>query len=134
MHIPTLIHGDPRNMENFRKWINSLDYGSKPYCREFRLFDLNVQEVHKDKFLADLKHYYKANGVAAYKKNNLVRKIINFIIRFLKLQKIDMDSIEPTPDKWFRGMNFAPNSCGGFYLFPLGGIPDGRDCHGHEEI
>ena len=121
-------------MENFRKWVNGLDYGSRPYCREFRLFDLNVQEVHKDKFLADLKHYYKSSGVAAYKHNGMVRKIMNFFIKILRLQKIDMDSIEPTPSKWFKGMEFAPNSCGGFYLFPLGGIPDGKDKFGHEEI
>lgn len=119
-------------MKNFPKWINSLDYGSKPYCREFRLFDVNVQEVHLEKLLGDLKHYYKG-GANAYKKKGFVKKLIHFFVKFLGMKKIDMDKIEPTPDKWFRPMEFAPNSCAGFYMFPLGGIPDyKRD--GHEEL
>jgi len=133
MHVITLVHGDPRNFENFREWINSLDYGSKPYCRRFALMDINVQEKHLPNLLGDLKYYYKGNMVAAYKRNSWVKKFINFVIRIMKLKKIDIDSVEKTPKKWFKGMKFEPGSCAGFYLYPLGGMPDvKRD--GHEEI
>ena len=95
--------------------------------------DINVQEKHLPNLLGDLKYYYKGNMVAAYKRNSWVKKFINFVIRIMKLKKIDIDSVEKTPQKWFKGMKFEPGSCASMYLYPLGGMPDvKRD--GHEEI
>ena len=133
MHVITLVHGDPRNFKNFEKWVNSLDYGSKAFCRRFALMDINITEKCLPGLLGDLKHYYKGNMVAAYKKNSWIKKFINFVVKVMKLKKIDIDSVEPTPDKWFKPMEFEGGSCAGFYLYPLGGMPD-IVVNGHEEI
>jgi len=133
MHVITLVHGDPRNFKNFEKWVNSLDYGSRAFCRRFALMDINITEEHLPNLLGDLKHYYKSNMVAAYRKNSWMKKFINFVIKVMKLKKIDIDSVEKTPDKWFKGMEFEGGSCSGMYLYPLGGFPD-RVVKGHEEI
>ena len=134
MHVVTLIHSDPRNFKDFEKWVNSRDYGSRAFCREFRLYDINIQEKHLPNLLGDLKYYYKGNMVAAYKKNKFIKKIINFVIKFMKLKPIDIDSVERTPPKWFKGIKFNPETCHGIYLYPLGGFPDKKDKKGHEEI
>lgn len=134
MHVITLVHSDPRNFKPFEKWVNSRDYGSRAFCREFRLYDINIQEAHLPNLLGDLKHYYKGNMIAAYKKNKLIKRIINFVRKRLKLKEIDMDSVEKTPKKWFTGINCGPNTCHATYLYPLGGFPDIKDKYGHEEI
>ena len=135
MHVVTLVHGDPRNFKNFEKWINSLDYGSRAFCRRFALMDINIQEKHLPNLLGDLKYYYKSDMVQAYDKSrqSWIKKFMNFVIKIMKLKKIDIDSVEKTPKKWFKGMEFEGGSCSGFYLYPLGGFPD-IVRNGHEEI
>ena len=133
MHVVTLIHGDPRNFENFRKWVNSLDYGSRAFCRRFALMDINIQESCLPMLLGDLKHYYKSNMIAAYGKNSWIKKFINFVVKVMKLKKIDMDSVEKTPDKWFKPMKSKVNTVHGMYVYPLGGFPD-KKVNGREEI
>ena len=133
MHVVTLIHGDPRNFKNFEEWINSRDYGSRAFCRRFALMDINIEKGSLPMLLGDLKHYYKKNMIAAYKRNSWIKKFINFVVKVMKLEKIDMDSVEKTPAKWFKGMKSEPNTVNGMYLYPLGGFPD-IVRYGHEEI
>lgn len=133
MHVITLIHGDPRNFDNFSNWVNTLDYGSKAYCRRFALMDINIQEKCLPNLLGDLKHYYKGNMVAAYKRNSWIKKFINMVVKVMKLKKVDIDSVEKTPAKWFKGMKSEPGTVANVYLYPLGGFPD-KKVNGREEI
>lgn len=140
MHIITAIHSDARNFEAFREWVNSRDYGSRPYCREVRFLDLNIQEVHLEKFLADLKWFYKEDLVGFKQSNgkyktSKYKKLWKWFVKLLGLKYIDIESVERTPKKWFEKPKY-PNKhqtlC--FYLHPLFGIPDFKDKSGHEEI
>lgn len=135
MHIPTLVYTDPRNHERFPKWINSLDYGSRPFCREIRLYDIAIQEVHKDKFLADLKHYsIDPSSSPAKGKATRMMKIAQFFLKLLGLTPVTFEGIEKTPLKWHKPLTYAHGCTNAVYLLPIGSLPDIKDKHGHEEI
>lgn len=135
MHIEVAVHTDLANQKKFTEWINSRDYGSKPFDRVWMIHDIAVQEVHKDKLLADLKHYHKNNLVGGYKTTRL-KKIINFFIKRFGMIAIDLDSVEPTPDKWFEPIKWDDQSrcTHSAYLEVIGGFKDSFDKKGHEEI
>lgn len=135
MHILTGVYTDPKNHEEFPKWINSLDYGSRPFCREFRFYDIAISEKNKDKLLAELKWYSKEKLVGmTKKKTQLIQKMIKFVMKIFRLKPVDMDNIEKIPEKWRKPMTFVPGCTHGLYLFPIGTLPDRKDEHGHEEI
>lgn len=134
-HILTLVDTDPRNFKPFENWVNSLNYGSRPFLREVRLFDIAIQEVHKEKFLADLKHYYKSKLVGMSElKTQLIQKAIQIPPRMIGMKPIDMNKIEATPTKWFKPVKFPYGVTHGLYLFPIGSYPDRIDERGHMEI
>ena len=126
-HIPILVHTDPRNFPEFEKWINSLDYGSRAYCREWRVYDINIQEQHKDKLLGDLKYHYKETMIGLGKKTKILKKIIGWIMKIPGIKTIDMSKIELTPKKWFRDFKKKSYVTHSLYLYPLGIIPDSKD-------
>jgi hypothetical protein len=113
MHIITAMHGHPANFEIFQKWINSLNYGSRPYYRELRIGDIQIREELKEKLLADIMNYYNPNksGVGS------LRPFLKLIMKPLKLKPVDMLGIKPTGKK-------IPGIKGGFYLCPLGSWED----------
>lgn len=135
MHIEVALHTDPGNHEKFQEWINSRDYGSRPFLREWRIYDIAIQEIHKDKLLGDLKWYHKSTLNSGF-KTKTIKKIINFFIKRLGLRVIDMENIEPTPEKWFEGIkwNDKKRCTHAAYLEVIGGFPDGFDKTGHESI
>ncbi|KKM80824.1 hypothetical protein LCGC14_1336000 [marine sediment metagenome] len=128
MHNIVLLYTDPRNHEKFPKWIHSLDFGSRAFCREFRLYDIACQEQHQDKLLEHLKRYNKEGiiGLGA-KKLKFTRKLIQWIMKLFKLKPINMDKIEKIPKKWFKPMSFAHGCSATCYLFPIGSYPDKKD-------
>lgn len=140
MHILTFVHTDPRNHERFPKWINSLDYGSRPFCREIRLYDIAVQEVHKDKLLADLKHHgISAASSPAKSKVTKMIKLAQFFLKFFKLKPVSMEGIEKTPEKWHKPFPYAHGCTNTIYLSPVGSFPDikgkkGKGKEDHDEI
>jgi len=52
----------------------------------------------------------------------------------MKLEPIDIDSVEKTPKRWFEPIKLDPKVCHAVYLYPLGGFPDKIDKTGHESI
>ncbi len=127
-HVLTFIDTDPRNFKAVEKWINSLDYGSRPFCRELRLFDIAIQEEHLPKFLADLKYYEKEGLIGlGVEKTNFIKKVIQWALKFLKLQPINMEEIKKTPQKWFKPIEFPKGVTHGVYMFPVGLYPDRLD-------
>lgn len=135
MHIITLVHTDSVNHKKFVKWINSRDYGSRPFCREFRFYDIAIQEVHKDRLLADLKHYHKEN-LTGGTKTKKIKKVIDWLFKIMKLKPVSFEGIEKTPSKWFTPINFnGKEACThAVYLEVIGGLSDTFDKYGHEEI
>jgi len=135
MHIEVALHTDKGNHEKFVEWINSRDYGSRPFCREWRIYDVAISEVHKNKLLADLKWYHKSHLNGGY-KTKYIKKIINFFIKVFGLEVIDMDKVEKTPVRWFEPIkwNDKERCTHAAYLEVLGGFKDKKDKYGHEEI
>jgi len=137
MHILCLVESDPRNWKAFEDWINSRDYGSRTYCREIRLYDINCNERVLDKFLADLRHYYKP-VVAGEKSFNIFYRIYLKLLRLLKgiipIHPIDMSKVEKTPEMWFEPYtkylkkvrkSGAMKHTGQFmYILPIGYLKD----------
>ena len=128
MHNLVLVYTDPRNHEKFPKWINSLDFGSRAFCRELRLYDIACQEQHQDKLLEHLKYYHKEEiqGMGT-KKVKAIQKLIQWFMKLFKLKPIKMDKIEKIPLKWFKPMEFAHGCSATCYLFPIGSYPDMKD-------
>ena len=93
MHVEVAVHTDPVNHKKFAKWVDSRDYGSRPFLREWRFYDIAVQEVHKDKLLADLKWYHKDKLAGGF-KTKFLKKILNFFIKRLGFEVIDMSNVE----------------------------------------
>ncbi len=135
MHIEVGVHTDSENHSRFVKWVNSRNYGSRPFCREWRFYDIAIQEVHKDKLLADLKWYHKDQLVGGF-KTKFVKKVLNFFIKRLGMEVIDLKKIEKTPEKWFTPIDWNSDArcTHSAYLEVLGGFKDSFDKKGHEEI
>lgn len=129
MHVLTLVETDPRNFKPFEEWINSRDYGSRPFCREIRLYDLNINEKSLERFLGDLKYYDYQTPIKH--KMKIVNWIIKMVHKIFGLKYIDMSKIEKTPLKWFEHVKFGGVPF--LYLKPLGTLPDVVS-HGNEEI
>jgi len=134
MHIITLVHTDSVNHKKFVEWINSRDYGSRPFCREFRFYDIAIQKANKDKLLADLKWYHK-NHISTVTKTKKFKKFIDFIFKLLRLEVVNFDGIEKTPKRWFEPINFGKGwHTNALYLEVIGGFKDHEDKTGHESI
>jgi hypothetical protein len=128
MHVLTLVHTDPRNHERFQKWINSLDFGSRPFCREVRLYDIAVQEKHLDKLLEHLKRYYKGAMIGSGEyTTGKIQKMIRWVMKFFKLKPVYIENVEEIPKKWFKPINFAHGCTHSCYIFPIGSYPDKKD-------
>ena len=134
MHIEVAVHTDPENHKRFQEWVNSRNYGSRPFIREWRVYDIAVQEEHKDKLLADLKHYHKSETCGGWKSKTL-KNIINFFIKRFGMIVVNMNNIEPTPNKWFTPINWNDEQrcTHAAYLEVIGGFKDSFK-NGHEEI
>lgn len=143
MHIITLVETDPRNFQAFEDWINSLDYGSRAYCRELRLYDINIKKENLDKLLGDLKHYDKSEIAGEKGSGRFFRLYVNFLKFFNKIlpfHPIDMNKVKKSED--FKPIEFpkkvrksgAMKNCGTWlYLKPLGYFKD-KFRNGHESI
>lgn len=146
MHLLTLVESDPRNFKNFEEWINSREYASRPYCREIRLYDINVKEKDLPYLLGDLKHYVKLPKEEEGKFKTFFKvynKVLSFISKVFPLYPVDVDNVEKTPKKWFQPikqknkkeqsgpMKYVPSYC---YLRPLGYIKDRKHKGGNERI
>ena len=112
MHIITLVESDPRYFKKFEEWINSRNYGCRPYCREIKIYDLNIKKVKLNEFLSDLKnHHYQGNE----RTKKILYSVIKLVKKVLKLKDIDMNAVKPSGNKchvpWL-------------YLHPIGYIED----------
>ena len=128
-----MIHTDLENHQRFSEWINSRNYGSKPFDRVWMIHDIAVQKIHKNKLLADLKWYHKTATCGGFKSKTL-KKINNFFIKILGMEIINLDNIEKTPKKWFTPVKWKKGCTHGAYLEVIGGFKDSFDKYGHEEI
>lgn len=135
MHVEVVLHTDPGNHKKFQEWVNSRDYGSRPFLREWRVYDCAIQEKHKSQFLSDLKWYHKDRLCGGF-RTKFIKKLINFFIKRLGMKVIDMDKVEKTPKKWFTPIkwNDKERCTHAAYLEVIGGFKDSFDKHGHEEI
>lgn len=135
MHVEVLVHTDPSNHKRFQEWVNSRDYGSRPFLREWRFYDIAVQSQHKDKLLADLKWYHKDRLIGGF-KTKFIKKVINFFVKKLGMVVVDMANIEKTPEKWFEPINWNDDDrcTHSAYLEVLGGFKDSVNNLGQEEI
>lgn len=132
-HVEVAVHMELENHKRFSEWINSRNYGSRPFDRVWMIHDIAIQEIHKDKLLADLKWYHHNRMVGGWKPKAL-KKIINFLIKRFGMQVVDLDNVEKTPAKWFQPIKWARGTAHSCYLEVIGGFPDSFDEHGHEEI
>ena len=128
MHVEVAVHTDLTNHKKFTEWINSRDYGSRPFDRVWMVHDIAIQEQHLPNLLADLKWYHRSKMCGGW-KSKTVKKIINFLFKRFGLKVIDMEGIEKTPEKWFTPIkwddkNVVTHAC---YLEVIGGFPDMKD-------
>lgn len=146
MHVLTLVEADPRHFKNFEEWVNTREYGSRTYCREMRLYDINVKEKDLPYLLGDLKHYDKVPAKGKKKYSRFFR-FYNFLVKqlgkVLPIEPINMEKVEKTPKKWFNPiprtkgkkpsgpMKYVPKYV---YLKPLGAIKDRKHKGGNERI
>jgi len=146
MHLLTLVESDPRNFKNFEEWINSREYASRTYCREIKLYDINVKEKDLPYLLGDLKHYTKLPSKDGKKFKaffKVYNKLLKLVSKVFPLFPVNMGNIEKTPKKWFQpikqkknkeksgAMKYVPKYC---YLQPLGYIKDRKHKGGNERI
>lgn len=146
MHLLTLVESDPRNFKNFEDWINNREYGGRAYCREIKLYDINIKEKDLPYLLGDLKHYSKLPTEDGKKFKTFFKvynKVLSLLSKFFPLFPVDIDSVEKTPDNWFEpikqkkgkeqsgAMKHIPKYC---YLRPLGYIKDRKHKGGNERI
>ncbi len=125
--VEVLMYGDPRNWKNVEDWINTLDYGSRAYNREWRAYSISMQKQNIPLLLADLKHHYKGGIIGMPRKSRFMIKIMKFFLKLFGIQKIDMDKIEKTPDKWFKDFKKQKHICHSVYMFPIAILPDSLD-------
>jgi len=120
MHIITLVESDPRYFKKFEEWINSRNYGCRPYCREIKLYDLNIKKIKLKEFLADLKNYQYGGSDKPIPFNKSAWKIVTHFVKLLrkilKLKPINMDGIKTSGNKC-KGIPWL-------YLYPVGYIED----------
>ncbi len=133
MHIEVAVHTDLENHKRFSEWVNSRNYGSRPFDRVWMIHDIAIQKVHKDKLLADLKWYHKDILVGGF-KSKVLKKIIDFFIKRLGMEVVSLDGVEKTPKKWFTPVKWKEGCTNGAYLEVIGGFKDSFDKYGHEEI